>query len=342
MKKKNSFENWFKDDNRPVSVDIKCTVYNHQKYLRKALDGMLAQKTDFPVRIIIHDDASTDNSADIIREYKELYPDRIVAIFEEENLYQNGKSVFRKMYPYFTAKYIAFCEGDDYWIDENKLQKQVDYLEQNPDCVAVYHSIYPIDKNGEYDEASKTCWKATGEGDYSKYEIKNLKLKHQTSSLVYRNYNLWITDEQLEFFINTQSNGDEKMFILFGLAGRIHFFSEAMSAYRYVDDEGDSWHARFVRKSPVERIVDNQKRYIEKCRLYTYLSNEYLYPYNTVIEKSILFVRRKSLPLTDLYSIFKTLKIPFYSYLLFIPHFICVVLRWMYKKKVCCFNETSR
>ena len=95
---------YLKQDNRPLSVDIFCLVYNHGKYLRKALDGMLMQKTDFPVRIIIHDDASTDDSAKIIMEYKERYPDRIVAVIERTNLHQNGISFWPIMLPYLTSK----------------------------------------------------------------------------------------------------------------------------------------------------------------------------------------------------------------------------------------------
>ena len=85
-------------DTRPVSVDVSCMVYNHGNYLRQALDSILMQETDFPVRIIIHDDASTDDSAAVILEYKKKYPQKIVAVIEEVNLYQNGRSVWAKIH----------------------------------------------------------------------------------------------------------------------------------------------------------------------------------------------------------------------------------------------------
>lgn len=115
-------------------VSIKCLVYNHGPYLRQCLDGFVMQKTNFAFEAIVHDDASTDNSAEIIREYAEKYPDIIKPIYETENQYSKKDGSLNRImnaaiHP--DAKYIAFCEGDDYWIDPLKLQKQVDFLEKN-------------------------------------------------------------------------------------------------------------------------------------------------------------------------------------------------------------------
>lgn len=116
-------------------VSICCLVYNHEKYLRDALEGFVKQQTDFDFEVIVHDDASTDHSAEIIREYAEKYPKLIKPIFQKEN--QHSKRVkisFVYVYPATKGKYIALCEGDDYWIDPLKLQKQVDYMETHPSC----------------------------------------------------------------------------------------------------------------------------------------------------------------------------------------------------------------
>lgn len=116
---------------------IKCLAYNHEPYIRQCLDGFIMQKTDFPFIAIVHDDASTDKTADIIREYAEKYPDIIKPIFEKENQYsKHDGTIRRKMNAAIpeSVKYIAMCEGDDYWIDSYKLQKQVDCLKANPDC----------------------------------------------------------------------------------------------------------------------------------------------------------------------------------------------------------------
>ena len=119
-------------------VSIRCLVYNHEPFLRQCLDGFVMQKTDFAFEAIVHDDASTDNSAAIIREYAEKYPDIIKPIYETENQYSKRDGSLTRimdaaMSP--SSKYIALCEGDDYWIDPRKLQRQVDFLECHQDCV---------------------------------------------------------------------------------------------------------------------------------------------------------------------------------------------------------------
>lgn len=118
-------------------VSIQCLVYNHEKYLRQCLDGFVMQKTDFAFEAIVHDDASTDGSAAIIREYAEKYPDIIIPIYETENRYSKHDGSLRRVVETamsLSSKYIALCEGDDYWIDPIKLQRQVDFLETHPDC----------------------------------------------------------------------------------------------------------------------------------------------------------------------------------------------------------------
>ena len=116
-------------------VSIVCEVYNHKPYLRRCLDGFVMQKTDFPFEIVIHDDASPDGSAEIIREYEKDYPQLFNPIYQTENQYSKGVQLWRTIqFPRARGKYIAICEGDDYWTDPLKLQKQVDYLEKETDC----------------------------------------------------------------------------------------------------------------------------------------------------------------------------------------------------------------
>lgn len=131
-------------------VSICSITYNHAPYIRQCLDGFLMQKTNFKYEIIIHDDASTDGTAEIIKEYVEKYPDLITPIFQTENQYSKGvRGMFPKFcFPRAKGKYIALCEGDDYWTDPLKLQKQVDFLEANPEYVMCGHrlSAYIQDK----------------------------------------------------------------------------------------------------------------------------------------------------------------------------------------------------
>ena len=126
-------------------VAIHCLVYNHEPYLRDCLEGFVMQKTNFPFVAIVHDDASTDASAAIIREYEEKYPNIIKPIYEQENLYIKRNRQLRKIMNTAIeatgAKYIAMCEGDDYWTDPQKLQKQVDFMEANPEYSMCFHPV---------------------------------------------------------------------------------------------------------------------------------------------------------------------------------------------------------
>lgn len=124
-----------------VLLNIVCLAYNQKDYIKDCLDGFVMQKTDFRFNAIVHDDASTDGTADIIREYAEKYPDIIIPVYEEVNQFKTGH-IYDKVFPLINGKYIAQCEGDDYWIDPLKLQKQVDYLELHPDCVVSCHRYY--------------------------------------------------------------------------------------------------------------------------------------------------------------------------------------------------------
>ena len=197
-------------DQRPPSVTVSMICYNHSKYIDKAIQGVLMQKTNFPVNIVIHDDASPDGSAEIIRRYAAENPN-ITAILQETNCVQNGKRILPFLLPHYTGKYIAHCECDDFWIDDHKLQMQVDYLESNPDCSAVYSNVLPVNKFGIYDEEARAL-PTTREGDYPSGIVQAVHgVHHQTASCVSRNYYQFMTPEELDIYMNTRANGDMKM-----------------------------------------------------------------------------------------------------------------------------------
>ena len=108
-------------------MSICCLTYNHAKYIRQCMDGFLMQETDFPVEILVHDDASTDGTDVILREYEVKYPDKIFPIYEKENKFSRGYRGRMDLFNYTRARgrYIAYCEGDDYWTDPHKLQRQM-------------------------------------------------------------------------------------------------------------------------------------------------------------------------------------------------------------------------
>jgi len=133
-------------------VSIICLAYNHEKYIHQALEGFVMQQTDFPFEIIVHDDASTDHTAAIIKEYESKYPKLFRPIYQTENQYRLEKGrVTKIVYKAAQGKYIALCEGDDYWTDPLKLQKQVDFLEAHPDVSLCSTSIQTL-KNGVFSQ----------------------------------------------------------------------------------------------------------------------------------------------------------------------------------------------
>lgn len=137
-----------KQNNIPL-VSICTIVYNHEPYLRECLEGIIMQKTNFAFEVLVHDDASTDRSADIIREYAAKYPNVFRPKYQTENQYSKGVG-FAEMFQFQEArgKYIALCEGDDYWTDPLKLQKQVDILENNEEYGCVYTAYETVDTKG--------------------------------------------------------------------------------------------------------------------------------------------------------------------------------------------------
>lgn len=122
-------------DHKKIAVSVICSTYNQCGYIEKAIKSIVSQKTTFPFELIIHDDASDDGTTAIIREYQEKYPSIIKAIVEVENTYSRGIDVFTSLIKNTAkGKYIALCEGDDFWIDENKLQNQFEALEKHLEC----------------------------------------------------------------------------------------------------------------------------------------------------------------------------------------------------------------
>ena len=132
-----------------VMVSIVTATYNHAPYITQALDSFLRQKTNFLYEIIIHDDASTDGTTEIVRKYAEKYPNIIHPVLQKENQYSKGIDVYDFMLPLIKGKYIAQCEGDDYWCDELKIQKQVDYMEAHPECSFCFCNSYNVDLNSQ-------------------------------------------------------------------------------------------------------------------------------------------------------------------------------------------------
>ena len=226
--------------NNPL-VSICCLAFNHKKYINQALNGFLIQKTTFPIEILIHDDASTDGTAEIIKEYEKKYPDLIKPIYQIENQYSKGISIsYSFNFPRAKSKYIALCEGDDYWTDPNKLQKQVDFLENNPDYIMCFHPANMFNESGSINRIMGTEIEKT----ITTSDIIRKDAFIPTASIVFRN----VLDKELHDFTtkNNIISGDQYLHLYFALKGNIKQLPDIMSRYR-IHDGGISSYGDFCK-----------------------------------------------------------------------------------------------
>jgi len=225
-------------------VSICCITFNHAPFIRQCLDGFIMQKTNFPIEIIIHDDASTDDTANIIKEYEAKYPDIIKPIYQTENQYLKNISVLRNfVFPKINGKYMAICEGDDYWTDEYKLQKQFDFLEQNNDFSVCFHSVKLFDENKNMFVKNNTVPEVPDVTDIY-YLAKNCNYIN-TLSVMYRvNKNIFFDLNNIPY----NKVEDYSLHILHSQYGKIKKISDVMGVYRLHKD------ASFSTKSKKEQF----------------------------------------------------------------------------------------
>jgi glycosyltransferase involved in cell wall biosynthesis len=210
------------------SILTVCIItYNHEDFIVKALESVLNQITEFDFQIVIADDFSTDNTRGILEKYKSIYSDKITLIFQKENV--GAAKNWHDLISFPKTKYIAYLEGDDYWIDSNKLQKQVDFLEQNIDYSMCFHNAT---------ESSNGILKK--ETFCKMIKVQNLNLedfmfKHivPSASILFRN-----NIEFPEWTVKV-SSGDKLLIFLNAINGKIHYMKDVMSHYN-VTDNGES------------------------------------------------------------------------------------------------------
>ncbi|KEF38878.1 glycosyl transferase [Schinkia azotoformans MEV2011] len=250
--------------NNEVLVSISCLTYNHEKYLRQALDSMLMQKTNFPFEIIVHDDVSTDNTVEIIKEYARKYPNIVKPIIQMENQYSKKVSITHQyILPKARGKYIAYCEGDDYWTEPNKLQKQVDFLEGHPEFIATTHECWEVDENGKM-LSSRYFYGYRKSGIYTiNTHQKKRILFGQTATLMHRREAIELSSqEEIDKFGEIKATGDVKKAMLISLRGNTYCFEEVMSHHRRIYSGGDSWSAQ-LSKFNVHRFVFEECLYMQ-------------------------------------------------------------------------------
>lgn len=221
-----------------MKVSVYCLVYNHEKYIRSALNSFISQKTDFDYEVFVHDDASTDGSKKIIEEFVQKYPNIIKPIYQEENQYSKGVGIFSTfIFPKMSGDYVACCEGDDCWTDSLKLQRQVDFLDAHPDYVACVHNT--IQKNMRTNKES-VMYHHLKDDDISFCEaVQNGGCSYHTSSLMYR---IEYGENRPDFFLKAKGFGDYPLAIFLTLSGKVRFLNYNMSLYRAGTE--NSWTKR--------------------------------------------------------------------------------------------------
>lgn len=252
-----------------MMVSICCITYNHESYIGKAIEGFVNQKTNFDYEVIIHDDCSTDGTRKIIEEYQKEYPFLIKPILQKENQKSKGKAISPITFKKASGKYIAFCEGDDYWTDPYKLQKQVDFLESHPDFVMCSHAVKTVFLGGvrKNDPFVKPLEIATFDDILENHFIPTL-------SLVFRN---GIINKYPSWFMNVMS-GDRALELLLAHYGKNYYMNDVMGIKRK--------HPGGITQSVYKKINKKFKLENELC-MYKGLNKYFHCEHNTVLSKVI-------------------------------------------------------
>ena len=246
-------ENWQGNLSKPL-VSIVCHTFNHVNYIKDALNGFLMQETDFPFEIILHDDASTDGTIEIVKEYAQSYPNIIVPIIQTENQWSKGVKPSTNTFPKAKGKYIAFCEGDDYWTDINKLTTQAKYLEDHPDVSICGHNAIIIEK-GCLIQSTKLP--IVLQKDFSSTELKK-GIFILTLTTMFVNKVFEVPNESGHFI-----NGDTLMFSRLGEFGSYKFLRNiSHGVYR-------------KHKDGVWSSLDKQKQRANQINSYYWMSQYY-------------------------------------------------------------------
>ena len=262
-----------------VLVAIKCLVYNHEPYIRECLEGFVMQKTNFKFVAVVHDDASTDDTASIIKEYAEKYPEIIKPIFEKENQYSKKDGSLRRIMTdaidATRAKYVAMCEGDDYWIDPYKLQKQVDFMEENICVVACCHNAFQV-----FENERRLFVNVNNASHYIVLEEMLCRWQIPTASLLYRREIL----KGKECLLGKYVNGDYALELTLLSCGRFYYDDSIMSVYRM---HADSVSANLNKRqtmmySQIIKLLDDAKR--------LYMENDYKYFDNAINNYKTLII----------------------------------------------------
>lgn len=249
-----------------MKLSVLFITYNHEEYIRQSLDGILMQECSFDYEIVVGEDCSTDSTREILKEYAEKYPDKFVLLFREKNFGRPTMNVYDTGM-HCRGDYIAFLEGDDYWTDTKKLQKQVDFLEKNKDYMACTHTCEVVDKYGNPETDVEAVNLYTWDGDYTFEDYKtSIYWPGQTATVVSRNF---FKEGKFDYTILYKAHDflDDGVILLFLLLqGKIFRMSETMSAWRFVKKEGEgNWNSLKLKRNQMADDCLTKKRLLKWC-----------------------------------------------------------------------------
>jgi glycosyltransferase involved in cell wall biosynthesis len=219
-------EDWTRLPAQPL-VSVWFITYNHESYIAQALDSILMQEVDFDYEVVIGEDKSTDRTREIVEEYQRRHPDKIRLRLARENLYSQKLKPGLGVLAACRGQYIALLEGDDYWTDPRKLQKQVDFLEANVDYSMCFHRAL-CENTRKIEAKENTIPSKLDKNTFDTADFCENCWFYPTASIVYRNYD----DFVLPAWVNQCASGDIPLVMLLSLRGRVKYLPETMSVYR--------------------------------------------------------------------------------------------------------------
>jgi len=273
-----------------ILVSEVCITYNHEKFISQAIESFLSQKTSFKFEIVIHDDCSNDQTSQIIKNFKMLYPDTIKIISQTVNQFSKGKRVYPIAFDYCKGEYLALCDGDDYWVSNKKLQLQVEALQVNKSLDLCFHDAFNLFPNGKFKNFNS---------GFNRIYLSNIKLFFQKLKLTFfhnkSNYRVVSAEKVIEMggefahtgsllirssalndlpnFIRTAPVSDYYLQIISSVRGGAIYINKSMSVYR-MHSSGVSW------SSSMNNLHKRKKWLIETVKTNEMLDEYYEYRFN--------------------------------------------------------------
>lgn len=267
--------------NNNIKISVLCITFNHKDYISKCLNSMLMQKTDFPFEILVHDDASTDGTSQIVRKYAEEFPDIIKPYIEVSNRYSQGKSPIFPLFSKIKGKYVAYCEGDDSWTDINKLQQQADFLDSHSDYAACCHQTI---KHNLYTGEESFFSSRNADSDITTESILDWDFKDRYVHLNTVLFRKEVLNHLPHYLLGKYPIGDMPFYVYLTTCGKVKFFDKVMSNYNY--GTAGSWVDRGKNFNTYQFIMNRVNGWI---RLYEDIDQCTGYLYH----KSVIFNKRR-------------------------------------------------